>query len=320
MLAAFAAAILTRHYDRLAIRHVAVTLPADGREHAVLRIQRRFSLSLPGARLQVYGPGVRTVQANEDAAEVLMRTSVNPGEAKVQVSWRNQNAIVPVTLVLDETDSFGDGTPDFLRLHSPQDRQAFRTWFTALADWQAGLPPEKLSPEIDDCAALLRFSYREALRRHDDRWLSAHFPGEMPSIVQYQYPQTPLGSGLFRVAAGSFRAEDLRDGAFAQFADARTLMLRNAYPVGRDIRAAQRGDLIFYRQLEQNSPYHSMILTGRDADWVVYHTGPIGRARGEMRRTSVTELLKHPDPRWRPEAANSNFLGVYRWNILRDAN
>jgi uncharacterized protein len=273
--------------------------------------------------LQVYGPGVRMVQADEHTIEVFMRTPVNPGVAEVHISRRSQSAIVSVTLMLDETDFFGDGTPDFLRLHSPQDREAFRAWFTALADLQAGLPPEKLSPEIDDCAALLRYSYREALRRHDDRWLSAQsFVGMpmMPSVVQYQYPQTPLVSSLFRVAPGPFRAEDLRNGAFAQFADARTLMLRNTYLVSRDIRMAQRGDLIFYRQLEQNSPYHSMILTGSAVESVVYHTGPIGRTSGEMRRTSVKDLLKHPDPRWRPVATNSNFLGVYRWNILRDAN
>ena len=41
--------------------------------------------------------------------------------------------------------------------------------------------------------------------------------------------------------------------------------------------AARPGDLLFYRQLEQNSPFHSMILTGTAHDWAVYHTGPIGK-------------------------------------------
>ncbi len=60
------------------------------------------------------------------------------------------------------------------------------------------------------------------------------------------------------------------------------------------------------------------------SDWrgavVVYHTGPIGKAPGEMRRVTLAELLDHPSPRWRPVAGNSNFLGVYRWNILREGN
>jgi hypothetical protein len=61
-----------------------------------------------------------------------------------------------------------------------------------------------------------------------------------------------------------------------------------------------------------------MIVTGPAHDWTVYHTGPIGREPGEMRRVSLDDLLHHPDTRWRPVIENSNFLGVYRWNVLRE--
>ena len=131
---------------------------------------------------------------------------------------------------------------------------------------------------------------------------------------------------------GAFSAEDLTGGAFAQFADARTLVERNAYFVSRDVRAALPGDLLFYRQFGQSSPWHSMIVTrsGAAAE-VVYDTGPDhgqsphGRRPvrggpgqpGELRRVLLTELLDHPQPQWRPLASNPNFLGVYRWNILR---
>ena len=93
---------------------------------------------------------------------------------------------------------------------------------------------------------------------------------------------------------------------------------------------ARPGDLIFYRQLDQDSPYdvpdtphyhspfHSMIVCGETASWVVYHTGPIHHGKGEMRRLLVSDLLHHPDARWRPIQENANFLGVYRWNILRE--
>jgi hypothetical protein len=54
---------------------------------------------------------------------------------------------------------------------------------------------------------------------------------------------------------------------------------------------------------------------------VVYDTGPLGHdahgKAGELRRVALAELLNHPQPQWRPIAANPNFLGVYRWNILR---
>jgi uncharacterized protein len=55
-------------------------------------------------------------------------------------------------------------------------------------------------------------------------------------------------------------------------------------------------------------------------DVVVYHTGPIGKDPGEIRRVSIPDLLHHPSPRWRPVTGNSNFLGVFRWNILRGVN
>src|SRR5689334_21916571 len=52
---------------------------------------------------------------------------------------------------------------DFLRLDSAADREAFRHWFTAIAEYQALRPAQDLPPEINDCAALLRYAYREAL-------------------------------------------------------------------------------------------------------------------------------------------------------------
>jgi hypothetical protein len=95
-------------------------------------------------------------------------------------------------------------------------------------------------------------------------------------------------------------------------------MMLNTHLVARDIRAAQPGDILFYRQLEQGSQYHSMIVCGDAPDWVVYHTGPIGKELGEIRHVRLRDMLQHPDARWRPLATNANFLGVYRWNILRE--
>jgi uncharacterized protein YfaT (DUF1175 family) len=63
----------------------------------------------------------------------------------------------------------------------------------------------------------------------------------------------------------------------------------------------------------------SQIEQGPDS-YVVYHTGPLGKTPGEIRRPSVRELLAHPEPRWRPIRENPGFLGVYRWTILRGAN
>jgi uncharacterized protein YfaT (DUF1175 family) len=230
-------------------------------------------------------------------------------------------------------DSFQDGTPDFLRLDDAPDQEAFRTWFTLIAEYQALRPANEVPAEIKDCAALLRFAYRNALREHDEVWLKKNRfepPAAFPSIEKYHYPFTPLRASLFRVRAGSFRTADLRDGTFSEFADAKILMERNTYPLSRDVRVAAPGDILFFRQLEQNTPFHSMVFVGH-SQWsdvgveqndnaIVYHTGPIGSERGEMRRLRLADLLRHPSPRWRPVPGNSNFLGVYRWNILRGAN
>ena len=231
-------------------------------------------------------------------------------------------ALVFFAVALFGQDSFGDGTPDFLRLHSAADQRAFRSWFTWLAEVEAAKAPADVPAEIQDCAALLRFAYREALRVHDDRWLVTQGITAVPpgaSVRQWHYPATSLGDGLFRVKAGPYERGDRA--AFAQFADARALMRWNTHLVSRDIRAALPGDILFFRQLEQNSEYHSMIVCGDARDWVIYHTGPVGtgpaRLPGEIRRVRMRDLLEHPDARWRPLMTNENFLGVYRWNILR---
>lgn len=223
--------------------------------------------------------------------------------------------------VLRWTDSYKDGTPDFLRLSDPADQAAFRRWFTLIAEYQAIRPKAEVPADITDCASLLRYAYREALTAHTAGWFEdtgiqvMASPGE---IRAWQYPNTPLGANLFRVRPGPFVPSDVKDGAFAQFADAKTLVARNAYFVSRDVRMALPGDLLFYRQFGQSSPWHSMIvMTNWPEARVAYDTGPDQGHPGELRRVTMAELLDHPEPQWRPVLENPNFLGVYRWNILR---
>lgn len=222
------------------------------------------------------------------------------------------------------SDRFGDGTPDFLRLRDPADQAAFRRWFTVLAESQALRPRKEIPSEITDCASLLRYAYRESLRRHDAAWLMAtgmDLHVSLGEIRAWHYPETPLGLGLFRIVPGPFQRSDTSNGAFAQFADAKTLIEDNTYRVARDTHAALPGDLLFFRQFGHSEPWHSMILTevGPEAA-VVYDTGPNHGVPGELRRVALSELLDHPEPEWRPVPDNPNFLGVYRWNILRGAS
>jgi len=260
--------------------------------------------------------------ARLDAARHALRIGVTPGRIRIRAEAPGyQPAFATVDTSLDESDRNDDGTPDFLRL-GPADRDAFRPWFTSLAEAQYFR--KDVPGEIDDCAALTRYAYREALRLHDSTWMArAHPPlvPALPDVRKYTWPYTPLEANLFRTRPGPFHALDLTDGTFAQFADAQTLQRFNTHFVSRSLEQARPGDLLFFRQ-GASLAFHSMVWLGPSHFdethqlYVVYHTGPIDSHAGEIRRLTVTQLLHHPEPRWRPLEGNSNFLGVYRWNIL----
>ncbi len=107
----------------------------------------------------------------------------------------------------DWGDRFGDGTPDILRLTDPADQAAFRRWFTLIAEYQAVRPAATVPPEIADCASLLRYSYREALKRHDENWLMTSgidVPAAPGEIRAWNYPHSPAGHGTLPRATRRF--------------------------------------------------------------------------------------------------------------------
>jgi uncharacterized protein YfaT (DUF1175 family) len=223
-------------------------------------------------------------------------------------------------------DSLGDGLPDAARLDLATDRENFTRWVTFLAEALYYHPTPRALEEVQDCAALIRYAYRNALVAHTPGWRQAaglpYEPG-FGEVSKFAYPAWPLGRGLFRTRSGPLSPTDLQDGAFAEFADAATLLRYNTFPVSRDLHAARPGDLLFFCQPTQREPYHAMLFVGRsyfqprDADWIVYHTGDLDGRRGEIRHLRASLLFEHPDPRWKPLQANLRFLGVYRFNLLR---
>jgi uncharacterized protein YfaT (DUF1175 family) len=311
-------------------------LEADGHESAVLTIQSSTksspaqppTITFEGRSLGVI---VDSIEHAGNAWRARIRPGILPGHIAMRIdSPGYRPAAAQLTTVLDEYDSAGDGTPDFMRLDDPQDQKAFRDWFVWLAEAQYFLPPAARRREIDDCAALIRFAYREALRAHNNEWIDSIGLPEYPafdSVEKYQYPATPLAAALFRVRAGPFQAGDLHDGAFLQFADAQTLWRFNAHLVSRDVSRALPGDLLFFRRQSSPVTFHGMIYVGKSKvgeskvrpdghRYLLYHTGPTGSDPGEIRRPTVEELMRFPQPEWRPIAANPSFLGVFRWNIL----
>lgn len=302
------------HVPPVQIRIAALDAPADGvSEFGIATTPYDSTLAIvEGAHL-----------ARLDAARRTVRIGVTPGRIRIRAEAPGRKAaFVTITTSLDDSDRNNDGTPDCLRL-GPADQNAFRQWFTFLAEAQ--FFRKDLPAEIDDCAALIRYAYREALRTHDSVWMArAHLPlgPALADVRKYAYPYTPLEANLFRTRPGPFHASDLTDGAFAQFADAQTIERFNTHFVSRYLEQARPGDLLFFRQAGVTLAFHSMVWLGPSHFdetrqlYVVYHTGPIDKHAGEIRRLTIQQLIHHPEPRWRPLEGNSNFLGVYRWNIL----
>jgi uncharacterized protein YfaT (DUF1175 family) len=222
----------------------------------------------------------------------------------------------------------GSGVSAQIRLADESDRAAFRSWFVLLADAQFERPTD----DVKDCAALVRHAVREALRAHTPEWVRRSGLPFAPQFADVRSAPRAGAGGmpLFRITAGP-------PPAYAEFADAKTLIHLNARPLGRDARALSAGDLIYFHQPGQREPDHLMVFVGRSAfeqdgdDWVVYHTGPLdpstssGSPRatsrgdggpGEVRKVRLSTLLQHPSPRWRPLVSNPHFVGVFRLGML----
>ena len=250
----------------------------------------------------------RSPQARTERAIV---TAPNASAAKI--TWEDEDA---------------DGLPDVAELRSFSDRESFRRWFTALAELQFYRLSPQWNTEQRDCAGLVRFAWREALRKHDRVWFQGMGDGVeavAPDVRSYTLDRSPVGEKLFRAEFGSFQEADLNNGKLSEFADARTLKNYNSTFVSRNWRQAQPGDLLFYHQpWVQKYPYHVMVFLGeaRHAnegapDWVVYHTGTSAEDKGEVKKVRLSVLEQHPDRRWRPVEGNRNFLGFYRLKILQ---
>ena len=225
------------------------------------------------------------------------------------------------------SDSDTDGIPDAAELHSFEDRESFRRWFTGIAEMQFYKPSGEWNPDQRDCAGLVRFAMREALRQHGRPWFRRMGEGyEMVArdVPAYTLESGPLGEKLFRVRDGTFAESDLSDGTFSEFADAMTLKNYNCSFVGRNRGRARPGDLLFFFQpWVREFPHHVMIFLGEarqasedKADWVVYHTGSSPGGEGTIKKVRLAVLDHHPDKRWRPVGPNPNFLGFFRLKIL----
>ena len=199
------------------------------------------------------------------------------------------------------------------------DRDAFRRWFVVLADAQF----YRTTADVTDCAALVRHAVREATRTQSPDWLRrTQLPGAVTAPATHATVVERDGALLL------FRVKGTAPPVYGEFADAKTIVRLNSRPLGRDVQALRPGDLLYFRQEGQDLPDHVMVFVGPSPfeadgrDWVVYHTGPspspgdVAATAGEVRKVRLSDLRRHPSPRWRPVPSNAGFVGVYRLSFF----
>ncbi len=256
--------------------------------------------------------GAMTITAVTDEAggkRYYFKSTGKPGRA---VFTSPENKRLVLYFAKPGPDSDADGFPDKAELQNESDRRAFRKWFVRIAESQYEAKTPAWEESQQDCAGLVRMAYREALKRHDRDWCRrfGFVPdGNIPDISAFSYPNIPvLCSSIFRVKDG---APD--KSSFGPFADAATLLSLNTEFIGKDLSAAEPGDILFYENRgNMYWPYHSMIMAGivNNEHIVVYHTGK----GGIVKRAEISYLRASRE--FNPVPENPDFLGIYRFKIL----
>ncbi len=225
--------------------------------------------------------------------------------------WLSAPACAPARPAPADAD--GDGYPDAAELRTEDDRRAFAEALAALALAQVDAPESAFDPAQRDCAGLVRYAYREALKRHDAAFAARH-PGlaRLPEVHAFNYPAVPLlRTRLFRLRPGAFDASRVQD----DFGEAPEAVRLAEGSARRFEGPPSLGDLALFQA--PGGSAHLMIVARGGADPLfVYHTGPHDGGPGEVRRASMSTLLRHPDSSWRPIQANPSFRGFYRFRIL----
>ncbi len=183
---------------------------------------------------------------------------------------------------------------------TPAQSRIFRAWFTRIVTTQLRAGPTPRWAQRD-CVGLVRFAAAEALREHDAAWKKAN--GLLAQSIPPELDLTPAQQGLRH----NWRRAD---GSRGSYVSALELVQENAVFRGQDCNLAQPGDLLFF---DQGDAQHLMIWMG---GYIAYHTGSSTPTDHGLRAVALRDLLNWRDTRWRPDAANPNFAGVYRLNFL----
>ncbi len=251
----------------------------------------------------------------------FLKSKYKSGEIYLEIRTKKINFFESIVIYENCADSDMDGFPDVAELTSQTDKENFIDWFVNIAESQFYCKSYNWQNIHQDCSGLITFSFKEALKIHDNNWYNnfnylKNF--EISDIEKFNYPNIPvLGDRIFRTKRGAFKKSDILDDTFNWTATVNCLLNYNLEFISKDYSAFKKGDVLFYyHQDNLEMPYHSMIYTG-ESNWLVYHTGPLDdNPLGEVRKVNFNELMKHPDKTWHPLPDNPIFLGAYRWKFL----
>ncbi|MDK2945565.1 DUF1175 family protein [Geotoga petraea] len=205
---------------------------------------------------------------------------------------------------------------DILELNI-EDSKSFYLWFSNIIINVVN-NDMKIPDSYSDCAGLIRYAYKESLKKHDQTWIKeTGYKGNIfKDIKKYNYPEIPfIGTDIFYLGEDIFVKKN-----YSNFASARYLVEFNMDYLGSNIVNIKTGDILaFFHPYDIEYPYHLMVYIEQNRErYVIYHTGPISENNpGELRLTNF-EDLKYADPSWIANKENKNFLGFYRFKILSD--
>ncbi|HNE08773.1 MAG TPA: DUF1175 family protein, partial [Leptospiraceae bacterium] len=216
--------------------------PADGVSGGILIFEKSFMSS---DKLMI--PKTNSIQIIEqedieNTTKLYFKTTKNSGK----VLFTTKNGLkLEIIIYSPISDADEDGFPDAVEL-SHEDEIRFRNWFVRIAEAQFIKPNSFWNPNERDCAGLIRYSFREAFKKHDENWYKQSgfsLDKNLPDITSYHYPDIPiLGIRIFKQKKGD--SLDLE--SFGTFANAETLFRWNTVFISKNIVESKKGDLLFF--------------------------------------------------------------------------
>lgn len=198
----------------------------------------------------------------------------------------------------------------------PDDEDAMRKAVSLVAFSQSKKLSPAWEPAQQDCAGLVRFAYREALKERTADQLKRIALGSKLHLPPVSFAARRIFPFYPKIWSTADGLEPKR--SFSFFADGETLVGYNFVHKSDSPEDARPGDLLVYHKgLDAREPYHLMMVgEGRREPVAVYHNGARGADAG-VRVVPLGDLYKSPDSTWIPVRANPQFLGVYQWKRFR---